>query len=235
MTHPNADTPLTRAAASEAVAAIGWRYLLGALTVSMPVRSLAQASEVARAAIAACGIDADDHLRLDLRANRVELLVQTRALGAVTSRDTELAHHISRAVVEGLALRPASPTSAESSRPVQMLELAIDALDIASIRPFWKAVMAYVDEPGHSDPTAAIVDPTGQLPAIWFQQMDASRAQRNRIHVDLTVAHDEAELRVEAAINAGGHLVNASFARSFWVLADAEGNEVCVCTWLDRD
>jgi len=38
-----------------------------------------------------------------------------------------------------------------------------------------------------------------------------------------------------AALDAGGRLVDASFARSFWVLADAEGNEVCVCTWADRD
>jgi len=26
-----------------------------------------------------------------------------------------------------------------------------------------------------------------------------------------------------------------SFVRSFWVLADAEGNEACVCTWTGRD
>ena len=49
------------------------------------------------------------------------------------------------------------------------------------------------------------------------------------------MAHDEAQARVKAALAAGGTLVNDSFARSFWVLADAEGNEVCVCTWQDRD
>ena len=38
-----------------------------------------------------------------------------------------------------------------------------------------------------------------------------------------------------AAVGAGGRLVDDSFARSFWVLADAEGNEACVCTWADRD
>ena len=40
---------------------------------------------------------------------------------------------------------------------------------------------------------------------------------------------------MRAALGAGGRLVDDSFARSFWVLADAEGNEVCVCTWTDRD
>jgi 4a-hydroxytetrahydrobiopterin dehydratase len=65
--------------------------------------------------------------------------------------------------------------------------------------------------------------------------MDAPRLQRNRVHFDITVAHDEAEARVRAALGASGRLVDDSFARSFWVLADAEGNEVCVCTWTDRD
>jgi 4a-hydroxytetrahydrobiopterin dehydratase len=229
------DAPLARAAASEAVAGIGWRYLLATLCASIPVRSLAQASEVALAAVAASGEDANGHLRLDLRADRVELSVQSRALGAVTGRDTRLAGRITEAI-DRLGLQPAGPTSAASLRPVQMLELAIDALDSGAIRPFWKAVLAYVDEPGGSGgPADAIVDPTGQLPAIWFQEMDAPRPQRNRVHLDITVAHDEAEVRVRAAIAAGGRLINDSFARSFWVLADAEGNEVCVCTWQDRD
>ena len=234
VTEPDDDAPLSRTAASAAVRDIGWRYLLGALAAAVPVRSLAQAGQVAAAAVAACGDDADGHLRIDLRPDRVELSVQTAALGEVTGRDSRLAHGIAGAVA-ALGLHPAGPTSAGTPRPVQQLEMAIDALDIAAIRPFWKAVLAYADEPGGGGPADAIVDPAGQLPAVWFQQMDAPRPQRNRVHFDITVAHDEAEARVHAAVAAGGKLVNDSFARSFWVLADAEGNEVCVCTWTDRD
>ena len=65
--------------------------------------------------------------------------------------------------------------------------------------------------------------------------MDAPRPQRNRIHFDISVPDDEAEARVAAAIEAGGRLVSSERARSFWVLADVEGNEVCVCTWQDRE
>jgi 4a-hydroxytetrahydrobiopterin dehydratase len=234
MTDHETDAPLSRTAASAAVEAIGWRFLLGTLCVSIPVRSLAQATDVAAAAVAASGDDADDHVRLDVRSDRLELSVQTRPLGAVTARDTQLARRISDAV-DRLGLRPAGPTSDASPRPVQMLEVAIDALNIAAIRPFWKAVLALADEPGPNGSGDGLVDPTGQLPTIWFQQMDAPRPQRNRVHFDITVAHDEAEARVRAAVDAGGRLVNDSFARSFWVLADAEGNEVCVCTWTDRD
>lgn len=234
MAEPDLDVPLSRTAASAAVADIGWRYLLGTLVVSVPVQSLAQGSEVAAAAVAAGGQDADGHLRVDMRPDRVELSVQDRTLDAVTGRDTQLARRITAAVA-AFGLAPAGSTSAESPRPVQMLELAIDTMDIPAIQPFWKAVLGYVDEPGGDGLPGAIVDPAGQLPAIWFQQMDAPRPQRNRVHLDITVAHDEAEPRVRAALAAGGRLVDDSFARSFWVLADAEGNEVCVCTWTDRD
>ena len=216
------------------MAGIGWRYLLGMLAASVPVQSLAQASEVAGAAVAACGPDADAHLRADMRPDRVELSVQTRALAAVTGWDAHLAHRIDAALA-GLGLAPAGATSAGSPRPVQMLELAIDAMDIPAIRPFWKAVLGYADEPGSDGGQDAIVDPAGQLPAIWFQQMGSPRPQRNRIHFDITVAHHEAGGRVRAALAAGGRLADDSFAPSFWVLADAEGNEVCVCTWTGRD
>ena len=62
--------------------------------------------------------------------------------------------------------------------------------------------------------------------------MDAPRPQRNRIHVDVFVPHDEAEARVAAAIAAGGHIV-ADNAPEGWTLADAEGNEVDVAPWPD--
>jgi 4a-hydroxytetrahydrobiopterin dehydratase len=225
---------LSRTEASQAVEALGWRYLLGTLCASFPVESLADAVRIAGAAAAACGPDADAHLRADLRPDRVELSLQDRTVPAITRRDTELAGAITAALA-GLGANVASPESAEYARPVQILELAIDALDIPAIRPFWRAVLGYGDEPGHDEPDAAVVDPAGQGPAIWFQQMDAPRPQRNRIHFDVTVAHDEAMPRVQAALAAGGTLVSDSAAPSFWVLADKEGNEACVCTWLERD
>ena len=104
----------------------------------------------------------------------------------------------------------------------QVVEIAIDALDIAAIRPFWKAALAYVDEPGRSGPEDPLVDPLGQGPAVWFQQMDAPRPQRNRIHLDVSVPHDEAEARIRATLAAGGALRYDAEAPAFWVLADPE-------------
>jgi 4a-hydroxytetrahydrobiopterin dehydratase len=84
-------------------------------------------------------------------------------------------------------------------------------------------------------PDEDLVDPHGRGASIWFQRMDAPRPQRNRIHIDLWVPHDQAEARVAAALAMGGHLVTDQFAPTWWTLADAEGNEVDVATWQSRD
>ena len=221
---------LTRTEASSAVEHIGWRYLLGALTTAVAVGSLEQALRVSAAAAAACGPDADGHLQPLPRRDRVDLTLQTAATAGVTRRDVSLAHAVTGALADlGFETAPAA-----ASRPVQSLEIAIDAMDIPSVRPFWRAMLAYTDEAGGGGPTDPIVDPLGQGPAVWFQQMDQPRPQRNRIHLDVTVAHDQADRRVAAALAAGGTLVSDAAARAFWVLADAEGNEACVCTWQDR-
>jgi hypothetical protein len=224
----------SRAEASDAVADSGWRFLDNKVfAASVPVRSIAQGLTVAQAAAESCGPDADDHLRADVRADRVELVLQTRERNRVTPRDAQLATAITAAIEKhGLHIAPATGVA----RPVQDLEVAIDALDIPKIRPFWVAVLGYQDDPAEpGEPAGAIADPANQLPTFWFQQMDAPRQQRNRIHFDITVPHDEAERRLQAALDAGGTLVTDEHAKSFWVLADAEGNEICICTWQDRD
>ncbi|GAB3142777.1 VOC family protein [Micromonospora sonneratiae] len=224
---------LSRREASDAVSDQGWRYLLGALRTSVPVGSLVQATEVAARAVTVCGADADRHLRVDLRPDRVILTLQALDLSASTARDVDLAGRISAAMRDvGLRTEPEIGTG---TRSVQFVEIGIDALDIAAVRPFWKAVLGYTGEAGADGPEDAIVDPVGQGPAIWFQQMDEPRPQRNRVHFDICVPHDEASRRIEAALAAGGRLVSSSRAPAFWVLADVEGNEACVTTWQGRD
>jgi 4a-hydroxytetrahydrobiopterin dehydratase len=222
---------LSRPEASAAVEALGWRHLLGTFCTSVPVSSLDEAVRLAARAAEVCGPGsegADGHLRVDLRPDRLELTLQTAAEAQVTSRDVELAE----AITAALDSRTEGAVSGPRGRSVQTWEVAIDAMDIPAILPFWRAVMAYVEEKDSDD---ALVDPMRQGPTIWFQQMDKPRPQRNRIHFDITVSHDEAEARVAAALDAGGHLVSDGRARAFWVLADREGNEVCVCTWQDRE
>jgi 4a-hydroxytetrahydrobiopterin dehydratase len=226
--------PLRRQEASEAVSGLGWRYVLGVLRANLPAGSLVEAAVTAARVVAACGDDAAGRLSVDLRRDQVLLTVRPVQGTLVTADEVALARRISE-IASGLGLTTVAGVGGGSPRSVQVLEIAIDALDIAAVRLFWKAVLAYTDEPGHTGPEDPLVDPDGQGPAIWFQQMDAPRPQRNRIHLDVSVPHDEAQARIQATLAAGGVLVNDAEAPAFWVLADPEGNEACITTWQGRD
>lgn len=220
------DARPTRQQISDAVDPAGWRLVLGAIYTEVRAPSLVEATGAASVAVSAVGADGQGHLTVDVRADRAVLRLQSADVGAVTGRDIRLAHEVSGAV----ATRGLQPTPGA----VQTLEIAIDALDIPLVRPFWKAITGYVDEPG-SELQAALLDPSGRGPAIWFQQMHAPRPQRNRIHIDVDVPAEAAAGRIDAAIAAGGRLLSDAEAPAFWVLADPEGNEACICTWQGRD
>jgi 4a-hydroxytetrahydrobiopterin dehydratase len=222
---------LSRGEASAAVTGLGWRYVLGEFRTEVLTGSLPLAADVAARAAAEPG--ADGHLRMDVRSDRVIFALQTPAVAWVTPEDVELARRIS-AVTEEFRLTTQAG-GGFGRRSVQVLEIGIDAMDAAAIRPFWKAVLGYVDEHGNSGPTGALIDPLGEGPSIWFQQMDSPRPQRNRIHLDVSVPHDEAEARIRATLAAGGRLTYDAEAPAFWVFADAEGNEACITTWQGRD
>ncbi|WAX57087.1 hypothetical protein M6B22_21600 [Jatrophihabitans cynanchi] len=224
---------LTRQQISDAVGAHGWRFVLGELRTAVPVQSVAHAAAVAAIVAAEAGSGAGS-LRMDLRPECALLTLQDPATSWVTETDVATARRVSEALLAA-GLCPAGGVGTEQTRSTQVIEIAVDAMDIAAVRPFWRAVFGYACEPGHDGPEDPIVDPQRQGPSVWFQQMDAPRAQRNRIHFDVAVPHDEAPNRIRAALAAGGTMVSDRRAPAFWVLADAEGNEVCVCTWQGRD
>ncbi|WP_019063382.1 VOC family protein [Streptomyces prunicolor] len=191
-----ADRILTESEASLAVEDLGWRYLLDCLTTAVTVHSLVEACEVIRAAVGIAGPHANGHLRLRATADRVELTLETRGTFRVTTQDVDLARSITKAVRAVGYRTVAHP----AHHAVQSLAIAIDAMDIPAVRPFWKAVLGYDDVTAPAD----LVDPSCGGPSLWFQQMDEPRTQRNTIHLDLTVPHDDAVARVEAALAAGG-------------------------------
>ncbi len=151
----------------------------------------------------------------------VNVTIMTHATGGLTTLDVDLAREVSRLAAELGSVADAST--------VQATELAIDTMDEAQIRPFWAAVLDY-----HVTGDGSLADPRRSGWPIWFQQMDEPRTDRNRFHLDISVPHDVADRRIAAALAAGGTLVSDRRAKAFWVLADAEGNEACICTWQDR-
>lgn len=211
---------LTRAEISHEIGGTGWRLVLGALRVRVPASSVAHAAELAQRIIAACGDSADDALELDVRPDSVLVALRSREARWITPRELDLALDLADL---GLGL------TQDGARTTQALEIGIDALDIDAVRPFWRAILGYVEIDGD------LYDPDGQGPPVWFQQMDAPRPQRNRIHLDVSIPHDELPYRMRAAMEAGGTVTYDEQAPAFYVMTDAEGNEACLTTWRGRD
>ena len=197
-----------------------WRVLFSGPLAFYRTRSFGAGAALV-GAIAAAAREVDHYPDVDLRPDGVTVRLRQAGRG-LTARDVELARRISVAAREQGV--PADPAV------LQHLQLTIDALVSADVMPFWRAVLGYLPV-GDED----LVDPHARGPALWFQDMDAPRPQRNRIHVDLSLPHDQAEARVAAALAAGGRLVSDANAPSWWALADAEGNEVDIATWQGRD
>jgi 4a-hydroxytetrahydrobiopterin dehydratase len=160
------------------------------------------------------GRDEQEYLNVDLRPAGVTV--------SLSRRDVSLARRISAAARErGI---PADPTA------VQLINITLDALVSTDVLPFWRALLGY-----RQIGDDYLADPARRGPGFGLQSMGAPRSQRNRMHVDVAVPHDQAEDRIAAALAAGGRVISQAHAPMWWVLADAEGNEACIATWVGRE
>jgi len=76
-------------------------------------------------------------------------------------------------------------------------------------------------------------DPSAFGSTFWMQPLDPDRPLRHAMHVDVSVAREQAASRLAAAIAAGGRIVEDSAAPEWWVLSDRAGNRVCIASWPD--
>jgi 4a-hydroxytetrahydrobiopterin dehydratase len=189
--------------------------LYGSYTTKDFERAAAFVADVAQAA------DTQNH-HPDVRLGygKVSFELSSHDAGGVTERDLALAHEIQRIADEAGVVAEAVHTL--------RYDFAIDTVDADRIRDFWRIGMGYVERAVGDE--IELVDPRGRGPKLWFQHMDPPRTDRNRIHFDVYVPADDAESRVQAVLEAGGTLMTDEYAPDWWVLADVEGNELCVCT-----
>ncbi|MFI7069088.1 VOC family protein [Micromonospora sediminicola] len=191
-----------------------WRCLYHLVSACFRTASLAEGTALVDAIGRLAGEAEQQYLSIDLRPTGVTV--------SLSRRDIGLARRIS-AAARALDI-PADPTA------VQLINVTLDALVSAEVLPFWRALLGY-----RQIGDDYLADPARRGPGFGFQTMDAARPQRNRMHLDVAVPHDQAEARVAAALAAGGHLVSDAHAPKWWILADAEGNEACVATWVGRE
>lgn len=146
------------------------------------------------------------------------------------------------------------------------LQLTIDCADPQRLVAFWSQALGYVPEPppaGHAtwreywaaagvpeeelpvgagDTPESIVDPAGQRPRVWFQQVPEPKVTKNRIHFDLMVGggrdvpvvirKQRVTTTVERLIEVGASVLrtmdDSDVGHYAVVLQDPEGNEFCV-------
>ncbi len=201
----------------------GWAYLLGGLQTRIHTPDFATGLAIVNA-IGAAAEEMDHHPDLNLRYTYLDIRLTSHDVQAVTQRDLRLARTIAAiAATAGLRLDSAN---------VSRLELGLDTPDRAAILPFWSAVLGMRPVSG-PDTGDEVRDPADALPTVWFQP-SGSEEPRQRWHPDLWIEPAQVKPRIDAALAAGGTLVSDAEAPSFWVLADPEGNRVCLCTWQER-
>jgi 4a-hydroxytetrahydrobiopterin dehydratase len=194
-----------------------WVVLHGGPTAVFRVGSLAGAARLAAAVAEVPGLE--QRTLLSATADRLTVKL-TREMWGTEARHIEVARAIS-------AIAREHGATADRSA-VHEVQLAVAAKPDAIDLGFWRAVLGYA--PLHEDNG---LDPNGQGSTVWMQDLDPAKPLRHAMHVDVSVARDHAVARMEAAVAAGGTIVDDSGAPGAWILADRSGNKVCIAAWPD--
>jgi 4a-hydroxytetrahydrobiopterin dehydratase len=194
-----------------------WVVLHGGATAVFRVASLAEAARLASAVAEVPGLDAG--VLLTVAADRLTVRL-TRDVWQLEARHVEQARAVS-------AIAAARGAEADRSA-VQEVQLAVAAKPETMDLGFWRAVLGY-------DQTAddSVADPLGHGSTVWMQELDPDRPLRHAMHVDVSLAREEAERRLAAALEAGGRVVVDEEAPGSWTLSDPAGNKVCIAAWPD--
>jgi 4a-hydroxytetrahydrobiopterin dehydratase len=195
-----------------------WVVLHGGATAVFRVQSMVEAARLAEAIAQVPGLDGAGVL---MTVADGQLTVRlTRGVFRLEEQHVGLARAVSAVAREHGAV-------ADRTR-AQEVQLAVSARPDAIDVGFWRAVLGYAEL---ADDNA--VDPLGHGSTVWMQDLDPAKPLRHAMHVDVSVAREQAEHRVAAAVAAGGRIVEDSEAPAAWVLADRAGNRVCIAAWPD--
>jgi len=196
-----------------------WRVTSDGPQAVFTATSLAQAASLVAPIVAAAdrfGVNPD----IDVRPEGVVVRVPYRNPEGIVAAAREFAAVVSQAAAE-LRLVP-DPTRA------QAIGMYVAEYSTADVRPFFLAALGY-EAFGDSD----AVDPLRRGPQLAFNPITGDSPRRGRTHFDVFVPADQARSRVDAALAAGGRLVDDSHAPMWWSLASPDNHGVDIASWTD--
>ena len=108
--------------------------------------------------------------------------------------------------------------------------LVLDCRDPQTLAPFWAEALGYV-EVGSAGAYVLLVDPDGVRPKLLLQAVPETKTTKNRMHLDIDAEDIEAEAARLEALGASRLAAEPRHEHgTTWILlADPEGNELCVC------
>jgi 4a-hydroxytetrahydrobiopterin dehydratase len=195
-----------------------WVVLHGGAAAVFRVQSVLEAARLAESIARIPGFDGAGALMTIADGQLTVRLA--RGVERLEERHVQLAQAVSAVAREHGAV-------ADRTR-VQEVQLAISARPDEIDVGFWRAVLGYAELAEDN-----AVDPLGHGSTVWMQDLDPAKPLRHAMHVDVSVAREQAEHRLAAAVVAGGCIVDGSHAPAAWILADRAGNRVCIAAWPD--
>jgi 4a-hydroxytetrahydrobiopterin dehydratase len=194
-----------------------WVVLHGGPTAVFRLASLSAAARLAHDIAEVPGLGERTALTLTGTQLTVRL---TREMWGVEDEHIPLARAISKVA------REHSATADRSA--VQEIQVAVAAKPDAIDLNFWRAVLGYVPVAPDNG-----IDPLGHGSTVWMQDLPPEKPLGHAMHIDVSVARSQIQARLDAALAAGGRVVDASSAPGAYILADRSGNKVCIAAWPD--
>lgn len=211
--------PFSAAAFHRAPGVADWRVTATGPHAVYLARGLAHAASLVPAVVEASerfGLLPD----VDVRPEAVIVRVPYRDTEGVPASAAGFAAAVSEAAA-ALSLH------ADPSR-TQSVGIYVAQHSHADARPFFAAALGY-DLLGDTD----AIDPLRCGPQLAFNPITGDVPGRGRTHIDVFVPADQAQARVEAALAAGGRLVDDSHAPAWWSLASPENHGIDIASWAD--
>lgn len=120
------------------------------------------------------------------------------------------------------------------------LTVVLDCVDLDVVADFWSRALGYRRAGRVHEPYLSLLPESGRGPELLLQRVPERKDGKNRLHLDLRTRDLDGEVR--RLLDAGAEvLTTTALEEGGWrwlVLADPEGNELCVLQppdehWVD--